>query len=331
MAYRVPTRCHSNYPSSMSASQPNPNPNPPPPASSHQQLLTAEDPKNPQSCVTCIYQTQIGGYWRNVTVLWTKNLMNHSLIISVDSVSNNQQHQMTCKIDLKPWHFWSKRGYKSFAVDGNHLDAFWDLRSAKFASGGPEPCADYYVALVSEEEVVLLLGDYKKKAYKRTKSRPALVDAVLFFKKEHVFGKKSFSTRAKFDQRKKDHDIVVESSTSGPKEPEMWISIDGIVLIHVKNLQWKFRGNETVLVNKQPVQVFWDVHAWLFCTPPGSSHGLFIFKPGAPDDDDKDDEVGSGCTGGSCSDCSEDTRYYSTLSHSNASSFCLFLYAWKIE
>lgn len=259
--------------------------------------------------------------------------MNHSLIISVDSVSNSQQqqHQITCKIDLKPWHFWSKRGYKSFAVDGNHLDAFWDLRSAKFGSGGPEPSADYYVALVSEEEVVLLLGDYKKKAYKRTKSRPALVDAVLVLKKEHVFGKKSFSTRAKFDQRKKDHDIVVESSTSGPKEPEMWISIDGIVLIHVTNLQWKFRGNETVVVNKQPVQVLWDVHAWLFCTPPGSSHGLFIFKPGAPDDDDKDDEVGSGCTGGSCSDGSEDTRYYSTVSQSKASSFCLFLYAWKIE
>ncbi|KAI5651211.1 hypothetical protein M9H77_37216 [Catharanthus roseus] len=314
MAYRVPTRSQS-----VSSSQPN----------SLAQKLGGEDNKNAQSSVTCIYQTHIGGYWRNVTVLWNKNLMNHSLSISVDSVeSSNPQ---TCKIDLKPWHFWAKKGYKTFQVDGNHLDAYWDLRSAKFA-GSPEPNTDFYVALVSEDEVVLLLGDYKKKAYKRTKSRPALVDAILFFKKEHVFGKKSFSTRAKFDYRKRDHDIVVESSTSSssPRDPEMWISIDGIVLIHIKNLQWKFRGNETVLVNKQPVQVFWDVYAWLFCNPPGSGYGLFIFKPGAIDDAESDkDEGSSACTGSS--DCSDESRYYSTLSHSKGSPFCLFLYAWKIE
>ncbi|KAL3528663.1 hypothetical protein ACH5RR_007985 [Cinchona calisaya] len=309
MAYRVTSRSQS-----MSISQP-----------SFAQRIT-EDPvtsKSAQSNVTCVYQTHIGGYWRNVTVLWSKNMMNHSVSITVDSVET-EFHQ-TCKIDLKPWHFWAKKGYKTFEIDGNQLDAYWDLRSAKF-SGSPEPCTDFYVALVSDEEVVLLLGDYKKKAYKRTKSRPALVDAVLFFKKEHVFGKKSFSTRAKFDHRKKEHDIVVESSTSGPRDPEMWISIDGIVLIHIRNLQWKFRGNQTVLVNKQPVQVFWDVHSWLFCSP-GSSHGLFIFKPGTAeaDSDDKD----SNCTGDS--DGSADSRYYSTRSHSKGSPFCLFLYAWKIE
>ncbi|KAK3031881.1 hypothetical protein RJ639_035651 [Escallonia herrerae] len=225
--------------------------------------------------------------------------MNHSLTISVDSIDSDFHH--TCKIDIKPWHFWAKKGYKTFEVDGTHVEAYWDLRSAKF-SGSPEPCTDFYVALVCDEEVVLLLGDYKKKAYKRTKSRPALVDAVLFYKKEHVFGKKCFTTRAKFDHRKKEHDIVVESSTSGPRDPEMWISIDGIVLIHIRNLQWKFRGNQTVVVDKQPVQVFWDVHAWLFCSP-GSSHGLFIFKPGVQEtDSDKEDSSHndeSDCSGGS--------------------------------
>ncbi|KAL3824420.1 hypothetical protein ACJIZ3_020449 [Penstemon smallii] len=310
MAYRVTTRSHS-----VSSSQ-----------TPLAQKLTA-DPitqKVAQSTVSCVYQAHIACFWRNVTILWSKNLMNHSLSISVDSVEREQAY--TCKIDLKPWHFWAKKGYKTFEIDGNQLEAYWDLRSAKF-SGSPEPCSDYYVALVSEEEVVLLLGDYKKKAYKRTKSRPALVDALMFYKKEHVFGKKSFSTRAKFDQRKRDHDIVVESSTSGPRDPEMWISIDGIVLIHIKNLQWKFRGNQTVLVNKQPVQVFWDVHSWLFCVP-GSSHGLFIFKPGEPEEDSDTEDNNSRCDE---SDCSANSRYYSTQSYSKASKFCLFLYAWKIE
>ncbi|XP_048328591.1 uncharacterized protein LOC125422165 [Ziziphus jujuba] len=281
--------------------------------------------KTAQSTVTCVYTVSIAGFFRKVTVLWCKNLMNHSLSISFHSLEG--EFHNSCKIDLKPWHFWSKKGYKSIEVDGNHVEVFWDVRSAKF-SNCPEPCSDFYVALVCDEEVVLLLGDYKKKAYKRTKSRPALVDPILFYKKENVFAKKCFSTRARFDlERRKEHDIVVESSTSGPKDPEMWISVDGLVLIHIKNLQWKFRGNQTVMVNKQPVQVFWDVHDWLFSTP-GTGHGFFIFKPGSPEGES--DKEGSG-NGGMDSDTG--SAYYSTRSNSNGTSqdFCLFLHCWKLE
>ncbi|KDP22998.1 hypothetical protein JCGZ_01720 [Jatropha curcas] len=230
----------------------------------------------------------------------------------------------TCKIDLKPWIFWTKKGCKSFELEGSQVDIHWDLRSARFC-GSPEPCSDFYVALVSDGEVVLLLGDHKKKAYKRTKARPALSEAVLFYKKENVFAKKSFSTRAKFDQQKQEHDIVVESSTTGHKDPEMWISIDGLVVIHVKNLQWKFRGNQTVMVNTQPVQVFWDVHDWLFNNA-ATGHGLFIFKPGAPEcDDDKDSSPRA------ASDNSDSSKYFSAKSNASTPEFCLFLYAWKIE
>lgn len=290
---------------------------------------TTEEPlpltcKTPQSTVTCAYQTNIAGFWRNITVLWCKNVMNHSLCISIDSLDGEIHH--ACKIDLKPWHFWSKKGYRSFEFDGNPVEVFWDLRSAKFSSG-PEPSADYYVAVVSDEEVVLLLGDYKKKAYKRTKSRPALADAVQFYKKENVFAKKCFSTRAKFEDNKREHEIVVESSTSGPRDPEMWISIDGIILVHVKNLQWKFRGNQTVFVDKLQVQVFWDVHDWLF-TIPGAGHGLFIFKPGAPDvDSDKDGDNSS--RGGDSDTSNGSSRYYNA--RAGAPEFSLLLCAWKID
>ncbi|WOH02681.1 hypothetical protein DCAR_0522070 [Daucus carota subsp. sativus] len=291
------------------------------------QKLTADagSHKSAQSSVTCVYQSHIGGCWRSITVLWTKNMMNYSLIMSVDSMESNQHH--TFKVDLKPWHFWSRKGYKSFQVDGYQLEAFWDFRAARF-SGSPEPWSDYYVALVSDGEVALLLGDLKKKAYKKTKSRPALFDAFLIYKKEHVFGKKSFSTRASFDHRTKEHDIVVESSTSGPKDPEMWISVDGIVQINIKNLQWKFRGNETITINKQAVQVFWDVYGWLFCDP-GSNHGLFIFKPCVTESEcDKDD---SSSVHGNGSDCSGESMYYSTVGQSKETQFSLFLYAWKVE
>lgn len=272
-----------------------------------------------QSTVTCVYMANVWGFWRKVTVTWCKNLMNHFFSITVHSLEGD--FHCSCKIDLKPWYFWSKKGYKSFEVDSNPVEVFWDIRSAKFSTG-PEPCSDFYVALVCNEEVVLLVGDIKKKAYKRTKSRPALVEAVMFCKKENVFAKRCFSTRAKFDERKKESDIVVESSTSGPRDPEMWISVDGIVLVHVKNLQWKFRGNQTVVVNNQSVQVFWDVHDWLFGSP-GNGRGLFVFKPGFTEPEGEKEGSGHGSENGSV--------YYSTISNTSSQDFCLFLHAWKIE
>ncbi|KGN65893.1 uncharacterized protein LOC101212848 [Cucumis sativus] len=285
--------------------------------------------KTAQSTVTCFYQANIAGFWRNVTVLWCKNLMNHTLTITIQSLQGD--FHCNYKIDVKPWHFWSKKGFKSIDLDGSQIDLYWDVRSAKFSTG-PEPYSDFYVALVSDEEVVLLLGDYKKKAYKRTKSRPALLDAILIYKKENVFAKKCFSTRAKFDDRRKECDIVVEISTSGAKDPEMWISIDGIVLVQVKNLQWKFRGNQTVLVNKQSVQVLWDVHDWLF-TNPGTGHGLFIFKPGPPESESDKEGSGGGGGGGAFEPSDDGSIYYSTrsMNSSHHTEFCLFLYAWKLE
>ncbi|KAL9241069.1 hypothetical protein vseg_015221 [Gypsophila vaccaria] len=284
--------------------------------------------KNSLCTVTSVFLANIAGYWRNVSVVWLKNMMNISFTITVDGFEGESTLQTTCKVELKPWHFWGRKGYKSFEIEeGRHqLDIYWDLRSAKFSGSSPEPCSDYYLALVSDEEVVLLLGDYKKKAYKRTKKRPALVDAVQAIKKEIVYAKKSFATRARFAEGKAEHDVVVESSTTGPKDPEMWISIDGIVLIHVKNLQWKFRGNETVVVNKIPIQVLWDVHAWLFCSP-GTGYGLFVFKPGAPELET--DQEGSNRSGKSDSSCG--SMFYSTQSQNKLVDFCLFLQAWKID
>ncbi|KAI3962766.1 hypothetical protein MKW98_029925 [Papaver atlanticum] len=290
-----------------------------------------EDPsanKAAQCTVTCVYETVLFDVSRRISIVWSKNLINLSLNLTVQNWRN--ENDCTCKIDFKPWHFWSKKGLKSFDLEGKRVDIFWDLRSAKL-TGSPEPSADYYVALVSEEQVVLLLGDLKKKAYKRTKSRPSLIDAILLYKKENIFGKKCFSTRAKFDRNsRREHDIVVENTITGPRDPEMWISVDGIVVVHVTNLQWKFRGNETVIVNKLPVQVFWDVHDWLFGNPCG--HGMFIFRPGAPEYNHVKDGSSAGGSETGESSTATDTGYVSAESqHTTIPDFSLFLYAWKIE
>jgi len=80
------------------------------------------------------------------------------------------------------------------------------------------------------------------------------------------------------------------------------------------------------VVNKKPVQVFWDVHDWMFKSP-GTGHGLFIFKPGLVESESDRD----GSSRGANSDSSTATKYYTARTGSTAPDFCLFLYAWKVE
>ncbi|GAV59640.1 DUF868 domain-containing protein [Cephalotus follicularis] len=273
--------------------------------------------KTAQSYITCIYLAKVAELCRNVTATWSKSLINHSLCINVEKPSDDK-NPYTCKIDLNSWQFWGKKGLKNFEVDGKRVDVFWDFRQAKF-SGNPEPCSDYYVAVVSDEEVVLLLGDLKKDAYKRTKTRPSLTEATLLCKKENVYGRKLICTKAALGDCKKEHDIVIENSLSGPGDPEMWISIDGTVAIRIMNLNWRFRGNEIVTVNNLPIQIFWDVHDWLFGSH-NSSHGVFIFKPGELN-----------CAHDSDSDSRNGLIDNSTEGSISPTGFCHILYAWKVE
>ncbi|KAJ9176307.1 hypothetical protein P3X46_011637 [Hevea brasiliensis] len=288
-----------------------------------------------QSVSMSVYRTKLAGYCRLITITWCKNLMLHGLSLSVQATNGNENY--LCKMELKPWYFWRKQGSKQFVVDGKTVDVAWDLKAAKF-NGETEPQSDYYIAVVSEGEVVLLLGDLKKDAYRKTRCRPALIEPMLVSRKEHVFGKKKFTRRIKFHEKEiKFHQISVENNNStsngsdtGGFDPELEIKVDGELAIQVKHLQWKFRGNESMQVNKSRVEVYWDVHDLLFGS--GPRHGLFIFKP-----------VSSSSPSSSSSSTSSSTSMpllttqevpCAPLEDDNAggsSSFCLFLYIWKVE
>ncbi|CAN6550777.1 unnamed protein product [Malus baccata var. baccata] len=217
-----------------------------------------------QSMFMSVYSTKIAGQCRLITVTWCKNLLLHGL-------------SCRCKIELKPWYFWRKQGSKQFTVDGSAVDVVWDLKAVKF-NGETEPQSDYYVAIVCEDEVVLLVGDQKKAAFRKTGCRPSLIEPILVSRREHLFGKRKFSTRNKFHEKENFHEILIECSNgSDGSDPELEIKIDGIQAVRVKRLHWKFRGNDCVDVNRNRVEVFWDVHDWLFCS--GPRYGLFIFTP----------------------------------------------------
>ncbi|XP_065876282.1 uncharacterized protein [Euphorbia lathyris] len=283
-----------------------------------------------QSVFMSIYRTKLAGQCRLITIKWCKNVLLHGLSISVQAASGKEQCH--CKVELKPWYFWRKQGCKQFETDGRIVDVFWDLKAAKF-NGETEPKSDYYLAIVCEGEVVLLNGDMKKEAYKKTRCRPALIEPILVSKREHIFGKRKFSTKIKLDNEKeKLHEISIECNNSIMSnqsiiiggscgfDPQLEIKVDGELAIQVKHLQWKFRGNEAIAVNKTRVQVFWDVHDWLFGA--GPRHGLFIFNP-----------VSSSSK--SMPLLSNDHEVpYANVEDDNvggSSTFCLFLYTWKVE
>ncbi|CAI9088152.1 OLC1v1022402C1 [Oldenlandia corymbosa var. corymbosa] len=284
-----------------------------------------------ENFVTCIHRAKLAGNFRDIMVTWSKTLIGHSLIIMVEE-NPCEGTQSTCKIDLKTWQFWGKKGLKSFKVDEKRVDVYWDLRSAKFSTCSPEPSSGYYVALVSDKELILFLGDQKKEAYSRTKCRPSSMDAALVHKKENVFAKKCFCTRTMLGEGKREHHIIIESSINpGPyDDPEMWISVDGIESVRVSNLHWRFRGNETLVVDGIPVQIFWDVHDWLYNNDDESvsGPGTFIFMQGNINrDEEVDEDYSVGRRRRSNPNCDGVDFDYQVIT----AEFCHFLYAWKTE
>ncbi|CAL9753904.1 unnamed protein product, partial [Musa acuminata subsp. burmannicoides] len=228
--------------------------------------------KTAQNLVTCLYQAQLFGRRRVINVTWSKNLMGQGLSVGIDDLGNQCP---PCRVEIKPWLFSKRKGSRTLDMEGSKIDIFWDLSAAKFGPG-PEPLEGFYVALVFDHQMVLLLGNLIKEAYQRTNARPPPSSAVLVAKTEHIYGKKLYSTKAQFCDNGQFHDVAIECDTVGLKDPCLEICIDKKRVMQIKRLAWKFRGNQTILVDGLPVEVFWDVHSWLFGSPTGNA--VFMFQ-----------------------------------------------------
>lgn len=235
--------------------------------------------KASQNLVTCVYQCKLLGKSCLITIVWSKNLMGHCLSVEIDDLS---RQCLLCKVDVKPSLFSKRKGSKCFQVNSSKkIDIFWDFSFAKFGSG-PEPLEGYYLAVVSDGELILLVGDLRKEAFKKTGSSISSSTPPPFFisKTEHIFGKRRiYGTKAQFSDNGRIHDLKIEycHTNNDDDEPCLVIRIDSKPVMQVKHLRWKFRGNYTVLVDGLPVEIFWDVYNWLFTTTCLGS-GVFMFQ-----------------------------------------------------
>ncbi|CAF2127412.1 unnamed protein product [Brassica rapa] len=242
---------------------------------------------NQFSSVSLLYAIEIADATQNIDFTWSRTISSHSLTIKTENIKNEEHdhHHQQVKIDLAGSSFWGKKGLKSLEANHTKVDVYWDFRKAKFSTF-PEPSSGFYVSLVSQNAVVLTIGDLKNEAMQRTKKKPSATEAALVSKQEHVHGKRVFYTRTAFggESSRRENEVVIETSLSGPNDPEMFITVDGVPAIRIMNLNWRFRGNEVVTVSDGvSVEIFWDVHDWLFETS-GSSSGLFVFKPKVGDE-----------------------------------------------
>ncbi|XVE71241.1 hypothetical protein DITRI_Ditri10aG0134900 [Diplodiscus trichospermus] len=250
---------------------PPPPPPPPPPQSSGKTNLA-----------TSLYHTNLGLF----SLTWSRTFLGHSLHLHLHPFS----HCSPCSplslptslsfstlhfhLHIKPFIFWKKHGYKKLSsATVPNVRVFWDLSRAKFGSG-PEPESGFYIAVLVDGEMMLLVGDSIKEAYARTRAQKPGRGQALVLRREHVFGNKVYTTKARFGG--KSREISIDCRVN--EDAKLCFSVDKNRVLQIKRLKWKFRGNERIEVDGVSIQVSWDVYNWLFDQDVNNGHAVFMFK-----------------------------------------------------
>ncbi|KAF3446221.1 hypothetical protein FNV43_RR11400 [Rhamnella rubrinervis] len=248
---------------------PPPPPPPPPPISGNPNLTTF------------LYHTDLALF----SLTWSRSFVGRSLRLHLlhrgfESPPPPLFSSPTFHLHIKPFIFWKKHGSKKLAPN---VYIFWELSKAKFGTG-PDPQSGFYIAVVVDKVMTLLVGDLTKEAYAKTKAHKSpSPHQVLILKREHVVADKLYTTRAKFGGKMREIQIDCGYNDGS----RLCFSVDNKKVLQVKRLKWKFRGNERIEVDGVPVHISWDVYNWLFETDHHNDdgHAVFMFKFEEDEDD----------------------------------------------
>lgn len=246
-----------------------------------------------QNSASSVYRTTLSNKKQLlITVTWSSN--QGGLTISFggeDPVSAAPPF----RLNTNSRFFRKKKGSKLLESDEySKIEVLWDLSNAKYETTSPEPVDGFYVAILVDSEIGLILGDMAEEAVsKRVKNRTILGTKVsLLSRREHCSGNNTlYTTKAQFCENGTWHDILIRCSgeNEGFKYPVMSVCIDKKMVIRVKRLQWNFRGNQTIFVDGLLVDLLWDVHNWFFfnnnnnnnpasSSSSGSGYAVFMFR-----------------------------------------------------
>lgn len=209
-----------------------------------------------------------------ITLTWCNNG-----VFQGPNVFFGKDPSSSIKLNTNSRLFRKLKGSKSIEFDGCQIELFWDLSTARYLTG-PEPVEGYYVIITVDSELGLILGDKAEEAIgkKMKTSCNKMAKFSLITRQEHYSGKTLYSTKAQFCETGTSHEISIRCSgeDEGFKYPTLSVSIDKNMVIHVKRLQWNFRGNQTIFLDGLLIDLMWDVHDWFY--NPGSGCGVFMFR-----------------------------------------------------
>ncbi|XP_065000850.1 uncharacterized protein LOC135634361 [Musa acuminata AAA Group] len=222
------------------------------------------------SAVTCVYRTRLSAQQELlIRVTWSKGHVSPTLSVGVDDdPSNPMVHELPLR---------KKKGSRTCIAGDFVVAVHWDISSAKYGSG-PEPSDGFYIVMVVNSELALLLGDMSKDYMRMSEETLPVAEFSMISRREQVIGHAIHSTRARFRDDGSDHEITIKCKGDGwdSRDSELSVSVDKKKVVHVRSLRWNFRGNHTIFIDGSPVDMMWDVHDWWFSSSSGSA--VFMFR-----------------------------------------------------
>ncbi|KAK9291075.1 hypothetical protein L1049_009262 [Liquidambar formosana] len=226
-----------------------------------------------QNSVTCMYKAKLSTHKQLViTLTWCNNLLGQGLNINISDDPSSP-----FKFNANSRQFGSTKGSETFESCNSKIELLWDLSSAQYEAG-PEPTNGFYVMVLADSEICLLLGDMDEKLdVKEFKTGIPVAKFSLVSRSEYFSGNALYSTKAQFCDTGMAHDILIRCSREeGSKSPVLSVCIDKRRVVQVKRLLWNFRGNQSLFVDGLLVDMMWDVHDWFF--NPASGCAVFMFR-----------------------------------------------------
>ncbi|KAK3226746.1 hypothetical protein Dsin_006608 [Dipteronia sinensis] len=236
-------------------------------------------PSLPNS-ITCIYKACLISSPKQllITLTWCNDFTGQGLTINVcDNTSSSPSNKFIVNSHkLKDY-----KGTKKFDSCNSKVNVFWDLSNAQY-DNGLEPSNEFYVIVLVDSEICLLLGDINEdnnnNVVEKLKSEYPLGKFSLVSRTEHFSGNSVYSTKAQFCDTGIAHDILITCSgdEDGSRNPVLSVSIDKKKIFQVKRLRWNFRGNQTIFLDGLLVDMMWDLHDWFFKETNGFA--VFMFR-----------------------------------------------------
>ncbi|CAK9168085.1 unnamed protein product [Ilex paraguariensis] len=240
---------------------------------SNQAYLSPNLTPSIQNAVTCIYRAKHSTHKQFlIRIIWS-NLTHQGFSISISDDPSSPS-----KFSKNSHQLRKIKGTKAFEFRNSKIEVFWDLSKATY-DAGPEPINGFYIMVLVNSGLSLLLGDMEEEpVMKKLISNPPLAKFSLVSRSEQFLGNSLYSTKAQFCENGICHDILIKciGDERGSKNSGLSVCIDEKNVIQVKRLRWNFRGNQTIFVDGLVVDMMWDVHDWFF--NPASGCAVFMFR-----------------------------------------------------